>query len=456
MREQIYSEQVDIVVAGGGVSGCAAALAAARNGASVLVLEQNGYLGGTLTGCGVGPMMTFHAGSKQVITGIMQELVEALQVRGYSKGHVSDTKQYTSTVTPFSSEGLKLILDEKLTEAGCRLLFHTFIGGVTREGNQITGITVCNKDGLHTIAAKVYIDATGDGDIAAWAGAEMTKGRPEDGAAQPMTMKMKYCNVDTEKLRTYVVENPERFPKLASHMDLIKSSDAMDLEGFDQEFSQEKAEGRLSIPRENVLMFGTGRPGEYIVNTTRIVDHDSTDAMSLSEAELMGRRQCEELDLFLRKYVPGFEHALLEFTGPSVGVRGSRQLAGCYTLTAEDIMACRSFPDCVAHTAYPIDIHNPKGEGTNSTFMREPGSYYSIPYSIMVCTQIDNLIVTGRCVSATFEAQAAIRTTPTVGAMGQAAGIAAAMTADKGCAARLIDVSKLQKRLKEQGAYLEI
>lgn len=456
VNNNIYTEMYDVLVAGGGVSGCAAALAAARNGAKVLVLEQNGYLGGTLTGCGVGPMMTFHAGEKQVIAGIMQELVEELVRRGWSVGHVPDTKQYTTTITPFQAEGLKLILDEKLCEAGCTVLFHTFTGAVMREGGKIQGLTVCNKDGLNTVTARVYIDATGDGDIAAWAGAKMTKGRPEDGAAQPMTMKMKYCCVDTEALRAYVLEHPERFPKLAPHMKLLRQSVSMDLEGFDAEFAQAKQEGALTIRRENILMFGTGQPGEYIINTTRIVDHDATDAMSLSEAERIGRRQCAELDAFLRKYVPGFAHALLEFTGPSVGVRGSRQLVGCYTLTAEDILQCRSFSDRIAHSAYPIDIHNPKGEGTASTFMSRPGTYYSIPYSVMVCPWLDNLIVTGRCVSASFEAQAAIRTTPTVGAMGQAAGVAAAMAAKRGCPAREVDVASVQKRLAAQGAYLEL
>lgn len=456
MARRIYEEQFDVLVAGGGVSGCAAALAAARNGARTLVVEQSGYLGGSLTGCGVGPMMTFHAGEKQVIRGVMQELVEALVERGWSVGHVPDTKQYTSTLTPFFSEGLKLVLDEKLAEAGCTVLFHTFLGAVETAGSRISRLTLCSKDGLNQVSAKVYIDATGDGDLAAWAGEEMAKGRPEDGAAQPMTMKMKYCNVDTRRLKEYVVSHPERFAALAPHLDLFSREIPIDLQGFEEEFRQAKAAGRLSIRRENVLMFETGRPGEYIVNTTRIVDHDATDAVSLSDAERLGRQQCLELDRFLREYVPGFEQAMLEFTGPSVGVRGSRQLVGRYTLTARDILSRRPFPDRVAHSAYPIDIHNPKGEGTDSTFMSEPGSYYSIPYSIMLGRRMENLIVTGRCVSATFEAQAAIRTTPTVGALGEAAGTAAAMAAAADGNAWAVDVPRLQRTLASQGAYLEL
>ena len=173
----IYREIFDVAVIGGGVSGCAAAISAARNGARVILIEQNGYLGGALTACGVGPMMTFHAGKKQVIKGFMQELVDRLVARGYSVGHIPDTKQYTPTVTPFNSEGMKLILDEMASDAGVTILFHTFVGAVERDGNKITAVTVCNKDGINALKARVYIDATGDGDIAAFAGVRYTKGR---------------------------------------------------------------------------------------------------------------------------------------------------------------------------------------------------------------------------------------------------------------------------------------
>ena len=202
-------------------------------------------------------------------------------------------------------------------------------------------------------------------------------------------------------------------------------------------------------------MFGTGRPGEYIINTTRIIDHDATDAWSLSDAEFEGRRQCAELDAFLRNYVPGFEEALLEFTGPTVGVRGSRQLVGQYTLTAQDILERKTFSDTIVHSAYPIDIHNPNGEGTASTFMSEWGTYYSIPFGVLYSPSIRNLLVAGRCVSATFEAQAAIRTTPTAGSLGQAAGAAAALVVQAGTAVADVDILRLRQVLKEQDAYLD-
>lgn len=452
--KNFYEQTWDVVVSGGGVSGTVAAIAAGRCGARVLILEQNGYLGGTLTGCGVGPMMTFHAGETQVIKGIMEEIVQRLVKRGYSTGHVHDTTRYISYLTPFCSEGLKLILDEMVEEAGCEVLFHTFVGGVETEDSKITGLTVCNKDGMNQIKAKVVIDATGDGDVSAFAGAPMTKGRAEDGLAQPMTMKMKFCNVDTNKLRSYLKSHVEEFSRLVHNQDLLNGTEPLAVAGFVKEFKKAKDQNEIEIPREDILFFETNRPGEFIINTTRIIDHDATNAASLSDAERIGRQQCEQLERFLRKHVPGFENALLEFTGPSVGVRGSRQLSGDYILTAEDILERCSFKRVIAHSAYPIDIHNPEGEGTNSHFLSEPGTYYSIPYDVLTCPQFSNLIVVGRCISATFEAQAAIRVTPTVGAIGHAAGIAAAQAAKEELDVHAVDVHAVQKVLKEQNAFI--
>jgi len=452
-----YEQNYDVIVAGGGVSGTAAAVSAARNGARTLLIEQNGYLGGTLTACGVGPMMTFFAGDKQVIMGVMQEVVDRLIEKGYSCGHVWDTTRYVSYVTPFDAEGMKLVLDEMTAESGCDVLFHTKIGSVERESDRITGLTVCNKDGLNRVRAAVYIDATGDGDLASWSGEQVTKGRPEDGAAQPLTMKMKFCNVQTSRLKDYIKEHPDDFPRLKNNMDLVALDEPLSLAGFDHVFQKAKQNGEISIPREDVLMFETWKAGEFIVNTTRILGCDATDAAALSAAEREGRRQCEELARFMKKYVPGFEQAVLEFTGPSIGIRGSRQLVGTYVLSSQDLLEARTFPSVIAHSGYPIDIHSPDGEGTRTHYVGEAGGrdYYDIPYEIMIPENIKNMLVTGRCASASFEAQASIRLTPSAGAMGQAAGTAAAMAARMQCDAGAIPVSQLQVILKENGVYLE-
>lgn len=456
--DRLYSSHYDVIVAGGGVSGAAAAISAARKGARTLVLERTGYLGGALTSCGVGPMMTFFAGEQQVIKGIMQELVDRMVQNGYCPGHIRDTTRYVSFVTPFNAEGMKIILDEMTAESDCTVLLHTFVGGVRREADRITGLTVCNKDGIHTVTADSYIDATGDGDIMAWSGVNFIKGRPGDGAAQPLTMKMKFCHVDTGTLKEYIKTHLEEFPRLKDNLDLVDGSAPLALAGFDSVFRAAKERGELSIPREDVLMFETASPGEFIINTTRILGCDATDAVSLSGAEREGRRQCEELACFLRQYVPGFEQALLEFTGPSVGIRGSRQLDGVHVLTAQEILEGCRFDSVIAHSGYPIDIHSPDGEGTKTRWIGAGGgrAYYDIPYEIMVPKTVKNLLVTGRCVSASFEAQASVRLTPSAGAMGQAAGIAAAMAAGQKCSVGDIDIAGLQSALQEQGAYLEL
>lgn len=456
MKSFCYEQVYDVVVVGGGVSGTVSAIAAGRMGAKVLVVEKNGYLGGSLTSCGVGPMMTFHAGEKQVIRGIMDEIVQRMVLQGDSTGHIYDTMQYISYLTPFSAEGLKVVLDEMTEEAGCDILFHTFLGAVQVEEGRIKSLTICNKDGIQSISAKVYIDASGDGDLASFAGAPMSKGRTLDGAAQPMTMNVKYMNVDTGKLKQYIEDHVETFERHIDHVDLMHSVSRFSFCGFQKEFREANQRGELDICREDVLGFETNTPGEFILNTTRIIDHDATDAKSLSEAEAIGRKQCRQLDRFLRKYVPGWEHAVVEFTGPSVGVRSSRQLVGAYTLTADDILERKPFSSVIAHSGYPIDIHNPKGVGTSSHFLSEKGTYYSIPYEILYCKEIENLLVTGRCVSATFEAQASVRLTPSAGAMGHAAGIAAVLAVNNDKKVAEININELQELLKEQGAYLDI
>lgn len=459
MEKFCYEQIYDVVVVGGGVAGTVSAIAAGRMGAQVLVVEQNGYLGGALTSYGVGPMMTFHAGEKQVIRGLMEEIVQRMVDSGDSTGHIYDTMQYISYLTPFSSEGLKLVLDEMVKEAGCDVLFHTFLGGVNTDDERIGSLTICNKDGIHSISGKVYVDATGDGDLAAFAGAPMTKGRKSDGASQPMTMNMKYINVDTGKLKEYIKQHVETFERHKDHVDLMDSVKRFSFCGFQTEFREANQRGELDICREDVLGFETNTPGEFILNTTRVIDHDATNAKSLSDAEAIGRKQCRQLDHFLRTYVPGWEHAVVESTGPSIGVRGSRQLKGAYTLTAEDILERRPFESVIAHSSYPIDIHNPKGVGTSSHFLSEKGTYYSIPYEIFYCNELKNLLVTGRCVSATFEAQAAIRVSPSSGAMGHAVGVAAALAAlapRQDVDVSNIEIKKLQRLLKEQDAYLDI
>lgn len=445
----------DVIIAGGGISGSMAGIAAARMGVKVLIIESLGFMGGALTAAGVGPMMTFHAGEKQVIKGITDELIERLKKRGKSPGHIQDSSNYTYTITPFDAEAMKYEIETMLVESGGEILYHTMLAGVNLGDRNIKSIKICNKLGLSEISAKVFIDATGDADLATWSGMKFTKGREKDGASQPLTLMMKIRDVNLEKVKDYIKKNPDNFTRIHKDISVIDKVSRLAIIGFVKEFDEAKKKGEISIKREDVLFFETNNLGEIIVNTTRILGCDSIDPLSLSKAEIEGRKQCKELELFFKKYIPGFENSVVFSTGPIIGVRSSRQIIGLYTLTVKDLLEQRKFKDVIAHSGYPIDIHSPDGEGTTHKSLNW-GEYYGIPYSTLVASEIDNLIVVGRSISATFEAQGAIRTTPTVGAVGQAGGVAAALAVKDNKNVKNIDIDKLQKELLKQGAYLDI
>lgn len=450
-----YSRTYDVIVAGGGVSGSMAAISAARLGAKTLVVEPSGFLGGTLTSCGVGPMMGFFAGEKQVVFGLMQEVVDRLIAKGASVGHVRDTTGFISYVTPFRSEPLKRVLDEMLIDSGAQVLFHTTAADARAEGRRVEELTLSGKDGLHAVKAAVYVDATGDGDLMHRAGAASVIGRPGDSASQPMTLKMRYTGVDRDRLISHILKNPGEFPTVIP--DLLVSGRPISVAGFVSAFRMAKERGELDIPRENLLMFETSLPGEFIINTTRVIGYDGSSAFSLSLAEMEGRKQAEQLHRFISSYVPGFEQAALVSTGPKIGVRGSRQLIGRYRLTQDDVLSARRFESAIAHCGYPVDIHNPLGEGTQTRDIASSAgrSYYDIPYEVMLSSTLDNLLVTGRCISADFSAQASLRVTPVAGSLGQAAGTAAFLAARKGGVTANIDIRELQGLLRKNKAYIE-
>ncbi len=442
----------DIIIVGGGISGSMAAISAARCKAKVLLVEKDGYLGGMLTGGGVGPMMTFHAGDKQVIRGITGELIDRLISKGKSPGHIVDTTGYTYTVTPFEAEAMKTELESMLIDVGGEILYHTMLADVSIVDSKIESITICNKAGLNNIKAKCYIDATGDGDLSSWAGVPTHKGRLEDGVCQPMTLNIKMYNVDIPAINEYMKSQPEQFGKSIPLLDI---SPRLSIGGFKDIVQREKAKGGLKLnTKGSVLLFETDKRGEVIINSTRVIGADSTSPKSLSDAETKARKEAAELVEFLKNSFPGFENAQLSYTGPNIGIRSSRQIVGLYTFTQEDLLSCKVFDDPIAHSGYPIDIHNPSGAGGKSIHI-EKGKYYSIPYRTMINEKIDNLITVGRCISATFEAQAAIRLSPTAGAIGHAGGAAAHLYVSKNLMkASQVDYGELKEILLGQNAFL--
>lgn len=439
----------DVVVAGGGVSGCMAALAAARQGARTLLIEQYGFLGGSLTNAGVGPMMTFHAGKRQVVTGLPQELVDRMMENGGCVGHIEDTSGYASSVTPFDAEILKWTLDEMMAEARVDVLFHATLTDVQTDGGAVRGLCVQTRSGELKIGGVVFIDATGDAALSFLAGAEVRQGRDEDGLCQPMTANFRLRGVDIDRIKAEIRRRPQNF-NVKDHASMERTP-MLSMAGFYEEFNAAKAAGEISTERENVLLFETVRAGEVIVNTTRVIRLNPVDAWELSRAESEGRRQVHELVRFFRTRCAGFEHAELVSTGVQIGVRESRRVMGEYVLTAEDLLESKNFEDTVALGGYPIDIHNPAGAQTNTMHLK-PGQFYYIPLRALIVKGFDNLLVCGRCISATHEAGAAVRVTPIAMAMGQAAGVAAALCLRQGGALRRVHCGDVQGVLEAMGA----
>ncbi|AGB19338.1 FAD-dependent oxidoreductase [Thermoanaerobacterium thermosaccharolyticum] len=444
-------KRYDVVVIGGGVSGTIAAIAAARNGAKTLLVEQYGFLGGSLTNMGVGPMMTFHAGAKQVINGIPQEVVDNLIKYGGSPGHVLDTTGFVSTVTPFNAEVMKYVLQKMVIESSAEILYHSFLINVELDGANIKVVYIANKSGIEAIEADVFIDATGDADLAAKCGIDYILGRPEDNLTQPMTMNVRIGNVNIDEVKKYIEGNPREFTMV--DIEKIKTSKRLMVNGFYSLLKEARINREINFERDMVLFFETDIPGEVIVNMTRVQRLNGTNINDLTKGEIYGREQAFEVYNFMKKYIPGFQKAYLISTGPQIGVRETRKIIGEYVLTAKDLITSKHFNDCIAIGGYPIDIHSPDGDKT--IYMNlENGSIYEIPFRSLYSKKINNLLVSGRCISSTHEANAAVRVSPIAMATGQAAGTAAYVAVKNGKKVCDIDIKELRSILLDQKAYI--
>ncbi|MDH7601474.1 MAG: FAD-dependent oxidoreductase [Armatimonadota bacterium] len=409
----------DVAVCGGGPAGIAASVAAARTGAEVILIERYGFLGGMATAGLVNPFMTFFAGSEQIVKGIFQEIIDRLSAKG---GWGGPREKWA-----FDPELLKVTADEICLESGVKLLLHSFVCGADVRRARIASIKVFAKPAPRNIKAKVFVDATGDADLAHLAWVPCEKGRPGDGLTQPMTLNFRVAGVNIERM-------PPR-------------------EEINRLYLAARDQGRINCPRDNVLFFFTTREGEVHFNTTRVIKVDGTSARDLTAAEIEGRRQMKQICDFLRTDVPGFEKSYLTAAGTQIGVRETRRIVGQYVLTAEDVLSAAKFHDCVARGSYPIDIHDPDAGGTVIKHL-PPGESYDIPYRCLVPLNVSNLLVAGRPISATHEAHSSLRVMPIAFATGQAAGTAAALCARWNISPRDLDVRRLQQELLDQGASL--
>lgn len=443
--------EFDVLVVGGGNAGCAAAIAAARHGARTLVVERYGFLGGTATASMVGPWMTFHSGKQRIVGGIAQEIVERLQRMGGSPGHLADSSDYVPTVTPFDPEMHKALLFDMMQESGVNLLLHAyFLRAIMMEGG-VEGAVFATVAGEREYRAAITIDATADAYVAASAGVQTQQG-DERGRVQPATLIFRLSHVDLAKTSAYLRTHPDQMrTSLKTHERTPAALTAV--AGLYDLWHAAQKDGSVTIPREVVSFFITPYPDEVTVNMTRVVDIDPLDPDDLTRAEILARGQAMQLFDFFRNRVPGFENARLAATATQIGIRESRRIVGTYTLTRDDVLQGRHFPDAVARSAYPIDIHNPSGTGTQTQRL-QPGESYEIPYRCLVPASVERLLVAGRCISTTHEALASTRLTPTVMTLGQAAGTAAALAHAEGVRLRDVDATKLRAALTADGVIV--
>jgi ribulose 1,5-bisphosphate synthetase/thiazole synthase len=274
----------DVIVLGGGVAGTVAAIASARNNAKTLLIEKYGFCGGALTNSGVGPMMTFHAGKKQVIKGIADEIIERMKKASASVGHIMDTTGYASSVTPFDAEMLKHVLDDMLLESGCNLLYHTMLAGVNVENGRIKSVKVCNKGGLSDIEGIIFIDATGDADLSYFAGVKCKKGRDSDNLSQPMTTNLKIGNVDIDKIKKNIKDNPSNHK--VKHIDMLDNTLRLSVAGFNSELENAKRNKAIEEGNMNRAILWQNRINTVIDNLRKF---PSTTTLAAAKAVLNAR-----------------------------------------------------------------------------------------------------------------------------------------------------------------------
>jgi len=390
----------ELLVAGGGLAGTSAAVTAARSGTRVILIEKSGFWGGVATGSIVGSICGLYSSGpspEPLPGGFGWELVGKLQEAG--RGFPFPFQR--TTLFHYDPETMKSLLDRMVTECGLHLMLHTRIVDLVCDQGRITHVIVENKEGRRAISTDLVIDATGDADIVRCAGGETTVG-DENGRLQPATCVFRMANVD------------------------LDAAMRVGREQLNSSMAEAAKSGRFRLPRTNGMFYPTSHPGEIVANMTRIVNINGVKADDLTRGELEGRAQIQEYAEFLKQTVPGFSRAFLSATGSHIGIRETRRIVGRYLLTEQDIMQGAKFADAIAAGAWPVEIHNPVGDGTRLGWLLD-NSYYEIPYRCLLPRSLINVAAIGRCISTTHEAHGSTRVMGTCMAMGESAGLAATL-----------------------------
>jgi hypothetical protein len=427
--------EYDVVVLGGGPAGMAAAVAAARAGRSTLLIERYGFLGGMGTAAGVtnfcGLHANVHGDIRQVVHGVADDLLQRIaRLGGLNEPHALFGK---TVAQAYDTAAYKIAADDLLLSAGVEILFHALAAGVVMDNERrVQALLVETKSGRYAVVGRTFVDASGDGDLAAWAGAPYQLGDGQGNMLYPSTM-FRLNGIDPERAG----KAWEVIPKL---------------------MLQAEAQGRYQFPRKTPIVRPQKSGIEWRVNLTQLANREGnamngTDARELSDAEVLGRRQIASVAGFLRE-VPGFERSYIVDIAPQVGIRETRRVRGGYELSEADVLECASFDDTIGVNGWPLELHMKGDVEFRWPKIPESRGFNHLPYRMTVPQGLDNLWIAGRCASMSHEAQSAARVTGACFVMGQAVGLAADLALKSGSPASAVDVAALQSRLEDNGAYL--
>ncbi len=449
----------DVIVVGGGTTGIAAAMAAARHGARTAIIDYLGFLGGNAVN--IPAWMGFHnLSGQQVVGGIAQELVDKLRaVDGATQPYLDPI---TGSVVGVSGNWLKVIAAQEVQAAGVDIWLHSLVVDVESDGSsgrkRAKGVYLWNREGLHYYTADVIVDCTDSGDAARLAGAQLVRGRDTDHKVQVSSWTVTVGNVDFEKLLAYFSAHPREirpFPlsdqALQALLRQMWTAEVFVMGSFYELISHARADG-LELPRTRFPAVAFPPRGEIMHVGSRVEDVDPNDAANYTRAEIEGMRQTQLWMEFLRRYVPGCENCRLVNTPSHIGMRETNHLVGEYTLTRDDLMTGQPFDDVIALGGYHLDIHTPDHGGLET----ERPPTYQIPYRCLVPKGVDGVLVAGRVISATHEALSSTRVIPISMAQGQAAGTAAALAVRLGIEPRDVPIAELQAVLRKDRAILSL
>ena len=456
----------DVVVAGGGMAGVMAAIAAARNGARTLLMDRLTFLGGNLTAGLLGNILTFHnMKGEQICNGIPQEFVdECIKYGGCfpdNRGHLLNPYGNAYTVTPVDGEVAKLVAQRMCVQAGVELCLNAYSLGPIMHGKRVTGVRLADKSGEREVRAKVVIDATGDADLVAAAGGPVLQG-DEMGRTMSISLFFRLGGVNLARHLEHVKSHPDQFmlgedpfvgktrAQIAARLKSWK--DFPLITGYYDAVREAKAKGEFHKNRERVVFSITTTPSVVTVNATSILGLNPTSGDDLTKAALEGREQIYTVTDFFRKYAPGFEDAFVLDSAAALGVRESRRIVGEETLTTQACVEGRKSDTDIGRGAYCLDVHQASGKIEHKHV--DGGESYGIPYGTMIPKEIDGILVAGRALSSERFANGSVRVQAHIMAVGQAAGTAAAMCIAGNHMPREVLISSLRDRLRGDGAVV--